>query len=424
MYVPGFVPLGKVTENLLFLLICFIISLLVVTFFSRSIVSNFYKNQFTEGLLLISLVSGILDYFFLYFTTILTALQKSVSFAFVTILNSLLNVAFSIYFIISFNLTYIGRIYGIVLSQIVMLFIIIFFCRKTLTLKFNLNFLKKSLKLTSPMIPQMALGISQNYLDKSLLSYSKGAASLGFYSLGLNFSNILKVIMDSIEKAWSPFFFKNAQENTNKSKSVIANAFMNLAFLYMTIGIGVIYFSEEAIKLLTTREYYSAIYVVPVYVYYYLFAIFGYVANAQLSLTEKIKYILPGSIAGTIVNIIFNVLLITKFGAVGAAISAAITALVSNAILFYFGMKFFPLPFDIKKILSLYSILFIFTLFAYIIIGLDINIFLKVLIKIILILCFVLIGFWRKVLSVDYLIFLKGKNVFFDNVLFRLQSIK
>ncbi len=412
------------STNLLFLLICFIISLLVVAFFSRSIVSNFYKNQFTEGLLLISLISGILDYFFLYFTTILTALQKSVSFAFVTILNSLLNVAFSIYFIISFNLTYIGRIYGIVLSQIVMLFIIIFLCRKTLTLNLNLNFLKKSLKLTSPMIPQMALGISQNYLDKSLLSYSKGAASLGFYSLGLNFSNILKVIMDSIEKAWSPFFFKNAQENTNKSKSVIANAFMNLAFLYMTIGIGVIYFSEEAIKLLTTREYYSAIYVVPVYVYYYLFAIFGYVANAQLSLTEKIKYILPGSIAGTIVNIIFNVLLITKFGAVGAAISAAITALVSNAILFYFGMKFFPLPFDIKKILSLYSILFIFTLFAYIIIGLDINIFLKVLIKIILILCFVLIGFWRKVLSVDYLIFLKGKNIFFDNVLFRLQSFK
>ena len=411
------------STNLLFLLICFIISAILIAFFSNYIVSNFYKNTFTESLLLLSLLSGILDYFFLYFTTILTALQKSVSFAFLTILNSLLNVIFSIYFIIYLNLTYIGRIYGIVLSQILMLFIIIFFCRKTLTLNFNFNFLKKSLKLTSPMIPQMVLGISQNYMDKSLLSYTKGSASLGFYSLGLNFSNILKVVMDSIEKAWSPFFFKNAQENTIKSKSFIANAFMNLAYLYMTIGITVIYFSEEAIKLLTTKEYYPAIYVVPVYVYYYLFAIFGYVANGQLSLTEKIKYILPGSIAGTIVNIIFNIILISKFGAIGAAISAALTALVSNSILFYFGMKFFPIPFDIKKILFLYFILFIFTLFAYVIIGLDLNLFLKVLIKIILILCFVFIGFWKKTLSVDYLIFIKGKNVFFDNFLFKPKSI-
>jgi O-antigen/teichoic acid export membrane protein len=408
------------STNLLFLLICFIISILVVAIISKYIVLNFYKNQFTEGLLLLSLFSGILDYFFLYFTTILTALQKSISFAFLTILNSLLNVAFSIYFIISLNLTYIGRIYGIVVSQIVMLVIIIFFCRKTITLNFNFNFLKKSLKLTSPMIPQMALGISQNYLDKSLLSYTKGAASLGFYSLGLNFANILKVIMDSIEKAWSPFFFKNAQENTDKSKLTIANAFMTLAYLYMTIGIGVIYFSEEAIKLLTTKEYYPAIYVVPIYVYYYLFSIFGYIANSQLSLTEKIKYILPGSIAGTVVNIIFNIILISKFGAIGAAVSAAITALVSNAFLFYFGMKFFPIPFAIKKIISLYFILFLFTFFAYIMISLDLNLFLKVLIKIILILCFVLIGFWKKILSVDYLIFLKGKNVFFDKVLFKI----
>jgi O-antigen/teichoic acid export membrane protein len=412
------------STNLLFLLICFFISLLLVAFFSKFIISHYYKNQMTEGILLLSLLSGFLDYFFLYFTTILTALQKPVSYAFVIILNSVLNVIFSIWFIISLNLSYIGRIYGIVVSQIIMLFIIIIICRKTLTLKFKFNFLKKSLKLTSPMIPQMILGISQNYLDKSLLSYKKGVATLGFYSLGLNFSNILKVIMDSIEKAWSPFFFKNAQENTVKSKNVIANAFMTLAYLYMTVGIGVIYFSEEAIKLLTTKEYYPAIYVVPVYVYYYLFAIFGYIANAQLSLTENMKYILPGSIAGCIVNIIFNIILISKFGAIGAAISAAITALISNSILFYFGMKFFPLPFDLKKIVSLYVLLLIFTLFAYLIISSDLNLFLKILIKISMILCFVLIGFWKKILTFDHLIFLKGKNVFFDKLIFKIQSTK
>jgi hypothetical protein len=87
-------------------------------------------------------------------------------------------------------------------------------------------------------------------------------------------------------------------------------------------------------------------------------------------------------------------------------------------------MKFFPLPFDLKKIVSLYVLLLIFTLFAYLIISSDLNLFLKILIKISMILCFVLIGFWKKILTFDHLIFLKGKNVFFDKLIFKIQSTK
>ena len=407
------------STNLIFLLIIFLITLSVIALFSNYIIVNFYKDQLTESLLLLSVFSGFLDYIVLYFLTMLTAQLKSAAYAFLSIFNSLLNSFLSIYFIIEFHMTFIGRIYGIVLSQFLLLFIAIYFCRETFTLNFNFSFLRKSLKLTSPFIPHMALGISQNYFDKSMLSFSKGPATLGFYSLGLNFSNILKVIMDSLEKVWSPFFFKKALENTIQSKSVIADGFMTLSYLYMTIGIGVIYFSEEAIKVLTTKEYYPAIYVVPVYVYYYLFAIFGYIANSQLSLTEKIKYILPGSIAGTLVNVIFNILLINRYGAIGAAISAAITALVSNTILFYYGMKFFPIPFSINKIITQYSILIIYTFFFYVLIYFDVNEFLKILIKVILIFSFILFGFWRKIITINHLLFIKGKNDFLDRVLFK-----
>ena len=391
------------STNLTFLVIVFIVALIIGKFSSNFLSLKFFNKKFSENFILLSIASGFLDYFFLYFTTILTAQLKSVKYALLTICNILLNSLFSIFFIIEFKLSFWGRIYGILISQLLVLIAAIYLCRKTLTWNININYLRKSLKLTSPMIPQMFLGISQNYLDKSIISYSKGASSLGYYSLGVNFSTILKTIMDAVEKAWSPMFFKNALENTEKSKSEIANSFMSLAFIYMTIGLAVIYFSEDAIKLLTTPQYYSAIYIVPIYVYFYLFAIFGYLSNAQLSVSENLKYILPGAFVGAIINITLNFLLIPKIGSIGAAISSAITALITQIFLFYYGMKYFPIPIKISKVVTLYFVLLLFTSFFYMILYVKFNIFIKLLLKITLIIFFVLYGFWSKILNTIYL---------------------
>ena len=35
------------------------------------------------------------------------------------------------------------------------------------------------------------------------------------------------------------------------------------------VGLGVMFFSEEAIKLLTTKEFYPSTFVVPIYLYYF-----------------------------------------------------------------------------------------------------------------------------------------------------------
>jgi O-antigen/teichoic acid export membrane protein len=407
------------STNIIFLLIVFLSTLLIGKYLSSSIINIFFKKEFSETFVLLSILSGFLDYFFLYFTTILTAQLRAVNFALLTISSVLLNSLFSVLYIIEFKLSFWGRIYGILTAQVLVLIIAVYLCRNTLTWKVNIGYLKKSLKLTSPMIPQMFLGISQNYLDKSILSYSKGASSLGYYSLGVNFSTILKTIMDAVEKAWSPLFFKSANENSEESKSEIAKSFMSLAFIYMIIGLAVIYFSEEAIKILTTKQYYVAINIVPIYVYFYLFAIFGYLSNAQLSVSEKLKYILPGAFMGAIVNLVLNFILIPKIGPIGAAVSSAITALITQIVMFHFGMKHFPIPIRISKIVALYFVLFLFTSFFYIILPLDIHIIIKIFLKLFLITLFILYGFWIKVLNKKYLITIlnnKYLNLFFNRV--------
>ena len=405
------------STNLMFLVVVFLLTLLLI-FFSFPLYNSFlFESKFNRDLVILSVISGFLDYFILYFTTLLTAELKSLQFAAITISNVLLNTLFSIYFMTDYNLTYMGRVYGIVLSQIIILLVLLFICKRTLSFNFSYPSLKRSIRLTLPMIPNMALGLSQNYLDKTILSYSKGAATLGNYSLGINFATVLKTIMDSVEKAWSPFFFKKALESTEESKKEIVEKFFSLAFVYMTIGLGIIYFSEEAIRILTTKAYFSAMYVVPLYVYFYLFAIFGYLSNAQLTIAEKIKFILPGAVISAVVNIALNFILIPQFGTIGAAISIAITGLISQICLFYYGMKFFPLPIKWGKIVEMYTILILFTILFYPIAYFEINMFLKIFIKFFLMALFFGLGLWYKFISGDLVLSFMKNNKLFKSIL-------
>ena len=127
----------------------------------------------------------------------------------------------------------------------------------------------------------------------------------------------------------------------------------------MIIGIGVTYFSEEAIKILTTKEYHKAIWITPIFIFYYLFAIVGYLTKMQVLIAEKNKFLIPGTIVSGITNIILNLTLIPVYGMIGAAIAAAFTSLVSQLFVFYYGMKVFPLEINKRKLLKLYGLLFV-----------------------------------------------------------------
>ena len=336
--------------------------------------------------------------------TILTAQLKAKEHSYVSILFMVLNTSFSIFFMLYFSLTYMGRVYGIIISQLITVLFLFKICRNTFSFNFSFKMIKKSFKYALPFYPIMLLGLSQNYLDKTILSSSKGNASLAQYSIGLSFANILKTIMDSVSKSWNAFMISSALKQTNQSKKNIVDKFYYLAVFFMTLGICVTYFSEEAIKILTTEEYYKAIWITPIYIFYYLFAIVGYLTNMQLSIAEKMKFLIPGTIVSGIANIILNLSLIPIYGMIGAAIAAAFTSLISQLFLFYYGMKVFPLEVNNKKLLKLYLILCLFTFPAYFLYALEINVFFKLLIKSFGVYLFILICLKNNYINKNYII--------------------
>jgi O-antigen/teichoic acid export membrane protein len=392
------------STNLLFLFFSFLICYLLIFFTTDLFYEKIFDGQLNKQLISLSLISGFLDYIFLYFMTLLTAELKAKQHTYLSILFISLNSAFSIFFMSYYDLTYMGRVYGIILSQFIVAAILIKICFHTISFQFSVKMLKMSFKYALPYYPIMLLGLSQNYLDKTILSSSKGNESLAQYTIGINFSVILKSIMDAVSKSWNAYMISTALINTKESKKDIVEKFYYMAVFFMTLGVGIAYFSEEAIKILTTKEYHVAIWITPIYIYFYLFAIVGYLTNMQLSIAEKMKFLIPGTIVSGIINITLNLLLIPIYGMIGAAIAAAFTSMVSQLFLFYYGMKVFPLEINKRKLLKLYGLLFVFTLPAYFIYALEINFIYKIFIKLFGVYMFVKLCLINKFINKEFIL--------------------
>ena len=387
------------STNLVFLFFVFILSGLGIYHLALWFSSALFDKQITGEIIRLSFLNGCINYFFTYMTLLLTAQTRSFTFAGVTISRIVINTGFSFYFIFIQSLTYMARIYASILTQTIMVSVLIFLIRDLIGFRFSKSSLKKSLKFSYPLVPRIVIGHIRKSVDKILLNKFIGLSSVGYYSLGAQFATSIKLIMDSLLKVWTPFFLNKAHENTKEARKVIISRFYELAFLIMLGGLGIIYFSEELVKLLTTEEFYPAMYIVPVYVFFHLFGILGMVSVAQMIFAEKMLYILPSSIVGIIINIILNILLIPLLGAVGAAIALAITALGVNISNLFFGQRVYPLQLEILKMVKLYLLIIVFSSLVYPLMMTEFNFIVKIVIKIIALSIFILIGIKQNYIS-------------------------
>ena len=150
--------------------------------------------------------------------------------------------------------------------------------------------------------------------------------------------------------------------------------------------------------MLTTEEFYPSIYIAPLFVFYYLFgAILAMLAVNQIMFSKKLIYQLPVSVISILLNISLNIILIPKFGAIGAVIATAVSALIGDSMLLYMGQRAFLLPLNLGKLVKMFFLFILFTVTVYYLMFLDIQILVKIILKI-LILC--IFGFSLYKLSI------------------------
>ena len=102
-------------------------------------------------------------------------------------------------------------------------------------------------------------------------------------------------------------------------------------------------------------EYYEAYKIVPLLSFSIILHGFYTVISVGVILTKKTKYVIISNYSAAIVNIFLNLLMIPKYGMMGAAIASVIAYVINSILLFNFAQKSYYIKYKILNVIAHFS---------------------------------------------------------------------
>lgn len=258
----------------------------------------------------------------------LRAIGRTSLFAVQGIINTALTIALNLLFLLGFEMGTLGYVLSVVISDLVMTVMIFFVARlyRYLSPKsISKQTVHSMLKFSIPYIPTTIMWFVTSASDRYIVTAYKGTAENGLYAAAYKLPTILLLICGVFIEAWQFSVVKDADEK--ERADFFGDVFKN----YM----GVIFMGASALiagatlmtRLLLAESYYSSYKYVPVLVIAMTFSALVTFLGSVYFVEKKSVMSMITSMAGALINIILNFILIPTRGAMGAAVATAISYL-------------------------------------------------------------------------------------------------
>ncbi|MCF8077802.1 MAG: oligosaccharide flippase family protein [Desulfobacterales bacterium] len=185
------------------------------------------------------------------------------------------------------------------------------------------------------------------YVDRLLIKEMMALDDVGVYGIGARFGSVVALVMTGLHSSLVPLVFNNYA-----SREMPAH--LARIFLYFLVGgiSAVLFlcgFSKELVWFFTTPRYYAAWRVIPLIATGVLLANM-YIFTLGVYIARRTMLVLIINISAALINIGMNLLLIPRFGLIGAATATMISAMMAFLLYLYFNQRFYPVPFEWKRI--------------------------------------------------------------------------
>ena len=180
-------------------------------------------------------------------------------------------------------------------------------------------------------VPLMVHTLAKNILDvsdRSMISLYCGKADAGIYGTIYSISALSLVIWSSINNAFVPYLYEKLENNKKEDINEICKITYIIIIVYAAVCIGLTAIAPEIIQILTTDEYFSAVYIIPpIATGIYLTCIYNIFANVIL-FHKKSVGVMVATVIASIINIVLNAIFIPMFGYVAASYTTLIAFVV------------------------------------------------------------------------------------------------
>ncbi len=254
------------------------------------------------------------------------AIGKTALFALQGIFNTCTVIVLNIIFLAVFDLGITGYVLSVVIADTLSTVLLVLKERlwRCITFKPDRAVLVKMLKYSLPLIPTTIFWWITSVSDRYMVNGMIGSDANGLYTVSYKLPTLLTLVSTIFMQAWQ--FSAVTEEGEDKAEhaeffSQVWRSFQAVMFL---AGSFVIAFAKPVMRLLTSKEFYSAWEYIPLLSVAMVFTAFVSFLGTVYVVCKKSNVSLITSIAGPVSNIILNVILIpSPLGVQGAAIATA-----------------------------------------------------------------------------------------------------
>jgi O-antigen/teichoic acid export membrane protein len=304
-------------------------------------------------------------------------------FAFIKILNILINVGLVVFFLVYckgqhekgaenfFAVLYDPRIdIGYVfIAQLVASAVTLLLLWKEITsfsFVWNGKLVRQMLIYTAPLVIVGFGGMINETIDRFMItslypgSSEEARSANGIYSANAKLAIIITLFITAFRMGAEPFFFKQAnEENAQRTYARVMKFFVIaccLCFLSVMLFLDI---WKYFMGVKRHPEYLEGLKIVPLLMLDKIFLGIYYNLSIWYKLTNKNMMAAYLTVAGAILTIAINWVLIPRIGYIGCAIASFVCYGFMMTTSYILGQKYFPVPYAWKKLLAYIAICFI-----------------------------------------------------------------
>lgn len=283
--------------------------------------------------------------------------RKVKTFAAIKVINIVVNVAANIILLLIFHMGVEGIfISGVIASATSVLLLLPTIVRK-FGIRFRKDLYKALLRFGLPYVPAGLAAMMVQVIDRPILLALTNESTVGIYQANYRLGIFMMLIVSMFDYAWRPFFLTHATEpNAKQMYSKILTYFV---FFSSIIVMLVSLYVDDLVKLrvfhrfIINPAYWSGLGIVPIILLAYLFN--GMYVNfmAGIYIEKKTSHLPYITGIGAAINVVANLLLIPKYGMLGAA-WATLFAYAGMALgLYIVSHRFYPVQYELGRLLKI-----------------------------------------------------------------------
>lgn len=289
--------------------------------------------------------------------TLLRSEEKSNWYALTIMFQFSANLLSNIYFVVFLEKGIIGIIISQAISSGLTFVILLPYLAKRIVAEFDFDELKAMLKFSYPYIFSAIAVTTLNLGDRYILTKMTTLKEVGLYTLGYKFSNIIKVFVVDAFLLTLPTVGWKIIKDDNQPSRFVSKAMTYFVFILLWVALPLCVFSKGIIhKFALNKIYWDAYQVVPFLVLGVIISGMQGVLFFVLQIPMKTQKVAQIVAVAAVANVLLNLVLIPKFGMIGAAVATILAQLIGLLFAYQTSQAAYKVEYELGRLTSLFSV--------------------------------------------------------------------